>query len=331
MDKRNNLGGLSIVLGILLALSFFSMAIAAESGSNTPILLAGQSATVPLGEKGEAGVSDAPYKLTFKLAAVALHREDNKSKRLLPWWGGVDEIVNASDLDLGWAPGMDTSVMIQNKSLGLELRYLGLHQWSESKSGEEDYWWGYEWAKGKFLSRLHSAELNLHWWPCPTDRYHLLIGFRWLRLMDTLRYQLYEYDDYWGEYYCKGNFYSRNQFWGGQIGAEGMLYGKRDQGFSIDGVVKAGVFANKIKNRDAWYEYLWWGGYDSDSDRWDRTKTSFIGELGINANYAFTKNISATAGYEFLYLGKVAVPVNNWGSTQSIMFHGGRLGLNILF
>jgi len=109
------------------------------------------------------------------------------------------------------------------------------------------------------------------------------------------------------------------------VGAEGLLYGKRDQGFRIDGVVKAGLFANDINN------HVW--GYDpgvSGSIRWDRTKTSFIGEVGLNANYAFTKNIAMTLGYEFLYLNKVAVPVNEL-STQSEIFNGARLGLNFVF
>ncbi len=34
--------------------------------------------------------------------------------------------VDADDLDLGWAPGMDASIMLQNSSLESKLRYLGL-------------------------------------------------------------------------------------------------------------------------------------------------------------------------------------------------------------
>src|SRR4030043_1203202 len=85
-------------------------------------------ATVPLTAPGVTGAAeeDCPYTLTFKLSALALHREDNKSES----W----DLIDAGDLDLGWAPGMDTSIMLQRERFGVELRYIGLHQWSESKS-----------------------------------------------------------------------------------------------------------------------------------------------------------------------------------------------------
>jgi hypothetical protein len=56
-----------------------------------------------------------------------------------------------------------------------------------------------------------------------------------------------------------------------------------------------------------------------------------LGEVIVNLNYAFTKNIGMCIGYQFLYVKNVAVPVNNYGSTQSVMFQGGRMGLNIAF
>jgi Protein of unknown function (DUF1551). len=281
-------------------------------------------ATIPLTATALTGAAEAdpryhPYTLTFKLAAVALHREDNKSES----WG----LIDADDLDLGWAPGMDASIMLHNPCYGVELRYLGLHQWSESKSAyyssavaQYDIF-----ESAKFRSRLHNVELNLHWWPCTNDRYSLLAGFRWLRLTDTL--SLFQ-SITGGEVPFEGGetISSRNQFWGGQVGAEGLLYGERDQGFSIDGVVKVGLFANDINNHVRGYSIP--GG--SGSFRWDRTKTSFIGEVGLNANYAFTKNIAMTLGYEFLYLNKVAVPVNEC-STQSVIYNGARLGLNFVF
>jgi len=201
---------------------------------------------------------------------------------------------------------------------------------------------------GRFKSRLHNAELNLHWWPCGCaengdDRFNLLAGFRWLRLTDRFYgYNEGEWEDYWPglydhfRYYSRGGkLSSRNQFWGGQVGAEGLLFGKRDQGFSIDGVVKVGVFANKIKNKlgesDEAQTNFEGDSSSSYSESWNRTKTSFLGELGVNLNYAFTKNIAMTVGYQFLYLGKVAVPVNEWASTQSVIFQGGRAGLNFVF
>ena len=77
---------------------------------------------------------------------------------------------------------MDTSLMLRRVRFGVELRYLGLHQWSESKSAyyssavaQYDIF-----ESAKFRSRLHNVELNLHWWPCicsetdTNDRFNLL-------------------------------------------------------------------------------------------------------------------------------------------------------------
>jgi hypothetical protein len=292
------------------------------------------TATVPLTATAVVGASEAecPYTLTFKLAAVALHREDNKSQSLIDV-EGVD-LIDAGDLDLGWAPGMDTSLMLQNECYGIELRYLGLHQWDESKRDSDLIFLGTVTGSAKLKSALHNAELNLHWWPCANDRYSLLMGFRWLRLRDRL--SLIEGTNIFLRFTEEGNSLScRNDLWGGQVGVEGLLFGKRDQGFSIDGGVKAGVFANKIRNKASEYEAVYDLGeladFGSDSDSWNRTKTAFLSEVVLNANYAFTKNISMTVGYQFLYVNKVAVPVNDWASTQSVIFHGGRAGLNFVF
>jgi opacity protein-like surface antigen len=311
MNKFKKLGLVSVLFGVLFFLISLPQAQSAE-------------ATVPLAATSVTGaVEECPYTLTFKLAAVALHREDNKPES----WG----LIGAGGLDLGWAPGMDTSIILQRERFGVELRYLGLHQWSDKESASfssavaafDIY------QSAKFKSRLHNAELNLHWWPCicenGNDRFNLLAGFRWLRLTDT--FSILQSLSGETSVVMEENLSCRNQFWGGQVGAEGLLYGKRDQGFSIDGVVKAGLFANDINNHVRGYSIP--GG--SGSIRWDRNKTSFIGEVGLNANYAFTKNIAMTLGYEFLYLNKVAVPVNNFGSTQSVIYNGARLGLNFVF
>src|SRR4030042_3316064 len=291
------------------------------------------TATVPLTATAVVGASEAecPYTLTFKLAAVALHREDNKSQSLIDV-EGVD-LIDAGDLELGWAPGMDTSLMLQNECYGIELRYLGLHQWDESKRDSDSIFFGNVSGSAKLKSALHNAELNLHWWPCANDRYSLLMGFRWLRLKDRL--SLLEGTVIFLRFTEEGNSLScRNDLWGGQVGVEGLLFGKRDQGFSIDGGVKAGVFANKVRNKASEYEAVYvpgFSGSDSYSDSWDRTKTVLLSELGLNLNYAFTKNIAMTVGYELLYISKIATPVNDFASTQHVLYQGSRVGLNFMF
>jgi hypothetical protein len=344
MDHNKKLGLLSCVfLGLFLFL-FLPSAQSDEFTGNAPIMVASQEATIPLSANAVKGAteSECPYTLTFKLAAVALHRENNKSQKVISastgYPGPIDKYVElgAGDFNLGWAPGMDTSIMLQNECFGIELRYLGLAQWDESSSGLDGDDGDWAAVGGKFKSRLHNAELNLHWWPCANDRYSLLAGFRWFQLTDRFSgYADDQYDPYYD--FGKNNYFSQNDLYGGQLGAEGLLFGKRDQGFSIDGGVKAGVFANKIHDQVKWvgwgYDpFGYWEGSASASEH--RTKTAFLGEVILNATYAFTKNIAMTVGYQFLYVNKVAVPINNYqstGGTQSGIFNGIRTGLLLTF
>jgi long-subunit fatty acid transport protein len=55
-----------------------------------------------------------------------------------------------------------------------------------------------------------------------------------------------------------------------------------------------------------------------------------VSELGINANYAFTKNIALTVGYQLLHLSAVALTAQQ-NSVQSVVYQGGRLGVTIAF
>jgi len=317
-------------------ISFFSLpsAQSADPTGNAPIMVASQEATIPLTANAVTGAteSECPYTLTFKLAAVALHRDVNKSESVHP-------LIGAGDLNLGWAPGMDTSLMFRNPCYGIEVRYLGLAQWSESKSafasfsepGEVPIFGEID-SSARFKSALHNAELNLHWWPCENDRYSLLMGFRWFQLRDRLSLSFFEevtdrVTNFLDE---EAGISSRNNLYGGQVGVEGLLFGQRDKGFSIDGSVKAGVFQNNIRNKVSGVIESSEEGTGSFSESWNRTKTAFLGEVNLNANYAFTKNIAMTVGYLFLYVNKVAVPVNEL-STQSVIYNGIRAGLNITF
>ena len=260
-------------------------------------------------------------KVTVKMGALFLRRGDNHDNRLVSWADaggpgdmGIHASVYSDDLDLGWAPGMDASIMIQNPSFGIEARFMGLTEWGESKTdsvvnremGDGVY------ASGKFKSKLSNVELNPHWCPCADDRYNLLFGFRWLRLTDRL---MWEYDIVrrYGEDYDfgEGNDSSRNNLYGGQIGIEGLLFGKRDHGFSLDGSIKTGFYANNITNEYSGYEYDF--GYSGWSGRQRSTRGVNLSELGINLNYAFTKNIAMTIGYELLYISRIATPINDWG------------------
>jgi len=99
------------------------------------------------------------------------------------------------------------------------------------------------------------------------------------------------------------------------------------------GGVKVGGFANRIRNHDKGWGYGYFeSGYGySYSETGHTTKGVCLSELGLNLNYAFTKNIAMVLGYELLYISKIATPVNDWGSTQHVLYQGARLGVNVAF
>jgi len=336
MNRCKKLGWVSFIFLVFFLLVSLPQAKSADSTAtgNAPIMVASQEATIPLTANAVTGATetDCPYKLTLKMGALFLYREgNNKNYHLF----GVDSApleVRSHDLNLGWATGTDDSLMFQNKDFGVELRYFGALGWSESKSGQVNEGAAAPLIVGvsaKDKSWLNNGELNLHWWPCANDRYSLLMGVRFLRLNERLTADEFISSPEGSE----AEAYSLttvNQLWGGQVGAEGLLFGKRDQGFSLDGVVKVGMFHNAIHNKEhlAAFDDSVLVGTEGGSE--SRAKTTVLGELGLNANYAFTKNIALTVGYEFLYLSAVAIIAQEY-STQSVIYNGARAGLNITF
>ena len=155
------------------------------------------------------------------------------------------------------------------------------------------------------------------------------MGVRFLRLSEKLTAGAFESDPNVSEEIA-GTFSTVNQLWGGQVGVEGLLFGKRDQGFSVDGVVKLGIFHNRIHNKTHEVHYVNTAFDDAFSDSESKSKNMFLSELGVNANYAFTKNIAMTLGYQLLYLSHVWLVTQEF-DTQSVVFQGVRLGVNVVF
>jgi|LQYC01.1.fsa_nt_gi Protein of unknown function (DUF1551). len=337
MCKIKRVCWISVIFLAFFLLFSLPQAMSADATGNAPVMVASQEATIPLTANAVTGAAEAecPYKLHIRLAAVALHREgNNRNYRLFDAeHAGAYAEVKARDLDLGWAPGMDASIMLQAHNLGAELRYFGLQSWSESKGSfdEEDFW--YAAAYGKYESWLNNAEFNLHWWPCG-DRFNFLMGLRWIKLNERLMGREEWECGMCGYDYMRVGVTTRNQLWGGQVGVEGLLCGKRDQGFSIDGGVKVGIFRNSIHNKyDGQYEYddfFDGSGSGTFSGSSHRSKNTVVSELGINANYAFTKNIALTVGYQLLHLSAAAL-AGQENSVQSVVYQGGRLGVTIAF
>ena len=318
------LGWVSVIFLVLFFLVFLPQAQSADATGNAPVMVASQEATIPLSAKTE---EECPYKLRLKAGALFLHRQDNESRTLVD--GSSTELINADDLDFGFAAGMDISLMGQYKEFGAEVRYFGLHDWSESKTAvpSDDFAMisykhftvGYFFSGGlltsaDYNSKIHNAEFNLHWWPCANERYHLLFGLRWIRLNERLDIDLA--DTVPDTIIDRHKITADNKLWGGQLGIEGILLGNQKQGFSIDGFLKAGYYNNNLKSGMSEQIFAL-----SASRRTDQG--TFVGEMGIGAQYAFTRNISLGARYQLLWLDHVALAPEQMHGLEPAMSHGG--------
>ena len=160
------LGWVSVIFLVLFLLVSLPQAQSADATGNAPIMVASQEATIPLTANAVTGAAETecPYKLTLKMAAVFLHREGNNKNYRLFSEGPLE--VNSDDLNPGWAPGTDDSLMLQNKDFGVELRYLGAWDWSASKhgyaevgvSGAGEYW---SLCKRQVIAQQWGVELPL--------------------------------------------------------------------------------------------------------------------------------------------------------------------------
>ena len=221
------------------------------------------------------------------------------------------EVLNANDLQQGFAGGPRVGLVRHgDNGWDLELSYFQIDGWNDYRSfGPTPADWLVMTAPGGFLqfqdhkntqmmvwdygSRLYNAELNLRWDPCA--RITLLAGFRWVDLWEDLEGTLPPQRSvpFW-------DTNTRSNLYGFQIGADGKLFQRG--GFSIDGVVKAGIFDNDAEETTgvSIYRTVY---YESDS----ANCPAFLGELGLQCKYQVDRRLSLKLGYAAMWLQGVAL------------------------
>jgi hypothetical protein len=331
MKTRNGI----FILLLSLTLVFASQAMAAEGLAADPgdvALLTGLRTDT---DESTCGV------IAVRVGPIFLHRQDNDSQGLLYDVGTGAKILDATDLNLGFAVGYDLTVEAQLGAFGGEVRYLGVPKWYEDKDAATPaviclpyvtpiFAFGAENVPASYESELRSLELNLKWYP--TARLAVLAGPRYIGLDEELIMDL----DFGGGLAAESSTETVNALFGGQVGVEGVFF--TVGGFSADGWLKAGYYLNNMSTDAA----ITMGGgliFHSDS-KTDRG--AFVGDLGINLNYAITPNILLTAGYQLLWIEKAALApeqitehdvVSGVGRTvdDSVLYQGIRAGIIVTF
>jgi hypothetical protein len=322
--------GIFVVL-VSIMLIFGSQVLAAENLTPAP-----DNVALLTGLRTDADV-DSACPIAVRLGPLFLHRQDNDSFGLV--LGGVGtEYLNASELDLCWAVGWDLTVEARHGAFGGEIRYFGVPEWSRSRGGVSVpassipyitpiFLSGTHEVSGSYESMLHSVELDFKWFPM--DRLSVLAGPRFLKIDEEL-------DINWVEPGAAftNRITAENTLLGAQIGVEGVFF--NIHGFSADGWLKAGYYSNRMESAVSISGTAF---ASSDATR----KGTFVGDLGINFNYAITPKILLTTGYQLLWIEKAAlaplqVPVHDPGGTGTgstaddhVLYQGIRAGVIFLF
>jgi hypothetical protein len=250
--------------------------------------------------------NDNPFKTagTEALNATDLHQGFSGGPQLgLTHHGddGTDWEVSYFQID-GWnaARGIGPVIGPDGRADWLVMTAPGFLQLPED-AGQTMMW--------DYASRLYSAEVNVR--RSPWRRVTVLAGFRWVNLSEDLEGILLPPTKY-----AKGSFWdahTKNNLFGFQIGMDAKLL-ERNR-FSIDGLLKAGIFDNNVAEATSVrMERIQFGESAATDD------AAFLGEVGVQCKYRVTPRLSLKAGYKAIWLQGVALAPGQIAETYC---HGG--------
>jgi hypothetical protein len=230
------------------------------------------------------------------------------------------EILNANDLQPGFAAGPKLGLIRHgDNGYDLELSFFEVDEWNDYQSvGPTPHDWLVMRAPGApieflqtqdhkatqamawdYASRLYNAELNVRW--NASARLTLLAGFRWTNLSEELQGTLPELPGTWPQ--RRHPFWDAsvaNNLYGFQVGGDAKLF-QRGR-FSIDGLIKAGIYGNNAAETTAVSvdQTIFWESASTN-------RVAFLGETGLQCKYQVAPRLLLKLGYEALWLQGVAL------------------------
>jgi hypothetical protein len=292
------------------------------------------------------------FTVKLNIGALGLFRQGNDNIPLVTdsFAPGGTELVNANDLNLSFAPGVDGSVWGRYRMFGLEFRYFGSFALTSSADGGSAAGSVVQYqtpigntafpgvVNADYNSMMNNFEANVRWWPI--DRLSILAGFRYLMLNEDLTI---EQNIGPGLNIATHDIETDNTLLGGQVGLEGTILRFTDaffQGdeFSIGGWAKGGYFNNHIKTDISITQLAGPTFSGSGSDN----KGTFLCEGAVNVGYKITRNVAVDMRYQVLWIQNAGLapeqvthsdPFNGTASakSQSVLYHGPWLGIVLTF
>jgi hypothetical protein len=285
---------------------------------------------------------------TASAEALYMSRSGGKSSTLIQTTGGTD-LLNSNGFEFPWAAGPRVGIVGEDVLCGcdVEASFFSIDGWTDTKNvvvpaeganlmifnqtpatttiglvlGEE--------ANYHYISRLRSGEINLRhpMW----ERLSVLMGFRYVELHEELNSSVTDLTDQSSLSILDANV--DNHLYGGQVGLNVAFINTCR--FSIEGVVKAGVYCN--------YSDLTMSVIDLQRQNVKTTHTAALGEVGLMGIFQVTNHLSARLGYQAMWIDGIAIAsdqVENFNPVATnpkpymggtLFYHGASAGLEYAF
>jgi hypothetical protein len=218
---------------------------------------------------------------------------------------GLQTVFNSATAERGGATGPDISL---SRSLGqywdVESRYFQVDGWNVNYVLHDSGgllalgYDGYGIAETFSLTdttRLYNIEVNFrsrHFERCP-----LIVGFRTMQLHE--RFQVAGFDP---QYFLGPETQTNNFLWGGQIGAEPILWRPSDK-FQLEGLVKTGIYGGFSSQQTVCPSW-------SSSFRDSQSSVPFVAELGLSGKWTFAKHWSCCIGFDLMWITNMALAID---------------------
>ncbi len=264
---------------------------------------------------------------TSQVKFVYMRRDRTSDPAILQDVATNQFVLRGNDFDFDFVPGVDGNVIYHMNSVtSIEGRYLWVDDWTDGVSTPNpgqlrfttnpftgnfasDFY-------STYSSSLQTAEVNLRQ---TSGDITWLIGFRWAEIDESL-----QANEVGGP--SINDFDTRNDLFGGQIGAEAALMSRGR--FSLDTFGKLGWYANRAEG----VSRVQVGNTVFGTARDRRTESALLAEAGLEGVFRLNDFLALRAGYQVLIAHGLAVAAEQVKKSGDLLGGGGAgstVGLNL--
>lgn len=272
--------------------------------------------------------------LTFRVGLLFMKRESPSQVPLVIDDNGI--VLRGSDFDFDYEVGAEASVIWDRGNFWapVEFRYMWINDWSDSRSAsglvnprvntQPPLGVSNPMNYADYKSELQTFELQFRRELCNST---LLLGLRYVSLDEDLDMLFGGADQFW--------IATENDLFGFQVGLEKVLYDNCCN-FRIEGFMKAGIYGNDANVSASLLSSV---SEHHASQQGGMDHVSFLGELGLIAEYDLSCCWTLRAGYQAMWIDGVLTAAKQTPATNRVtaapvsydyttaFYHGGQLQL----